>query len=93
MTTMTEKPKAGKPARSKLPLPASAAKATIGGTEYVIIPSADFEDWYIDQMLAVVASDRLKTERRKAAPWGEVVARLRKGRSANIYSLLKRRMS
>ncbi len=71
MTTMTKK--------NRLPLPESAAKATIGGTEYVIIPSADFEDWYLDQMLAVVASDRLKTERSKAAPWDEVAARLRKG--------------
>ncbi len=81
MTTMTKKNRAGKSSCSKLPLPVSAEKATIGGTEYVIIPSVDFEDWYIDQMLAAVASDRLKTERHEAAPWDEVVGRLRKGKA------------
>jgi hypothetical protein len=81
MTTATKKPGAKKTAASRLPLPVSAEKATIGGTEYVIIPSADFEDWYIDQMLAAVASERLKTERHKAVPWDEVVARLQKGKS------------
>ncbi|MCC8166417.1 MAG: hypothetical protein LIQ31_09750 [Planctomycetes bacterium] len=77
MTTATKKVKAGKVKKSRLPLPESADKAIIAGTEYVIIPSAEFEDWYLDQMLAAVAADRLKAERKQAAPWADVVKRLK----------------
>lgn len=80
MTTATKKTGGNRRSKSKLPLPASAEKAVIGGTEYLIIPSAEFEDWYIDQMLAAIASERLKAERKQALPWGEVVGRLRKNK-------------
>lgn len=78
MTTTTKKAKAGKRGKPKFPLPASTEKATIGGTEYLIIPYAEFEDWYTDQMLAAIASERLKAGRKQAVPWEEVVSRLQK---------------
>ena len=82
MTTTARKTKLAKKSKPTLPLPASADKAVIAGTEYVIIPSVEFEDWYLDQMLAAVAADRLKTERNQAAPWNEGVARLRRKKDA-----------
>ncbi len=81
MTTATKKVKRTRDQKPKLPLPASADKAVIAGTEYIIIPSAEFEDWYTDQIIAAVAADRLENERDQAAPWDEVVARLQNARS------------
>ncbi|MCC8108167.1 MAG: hypothetical protein LIQ30_03790 [Planctomycetes bacterium] len=82
MTSVTKKTRGTKGKKPRMPLPTSADKAIIAGTEYVIIPSAEFEEWYVDQILAAVANDRLKTERAKAAPWNEVVTRLKKKNAA-----------
>lgn len=80
MTTTAKKTRVDRRKKHPLALPASTEKATIGGTQYLIIPSAEFEDWYTDQMLAAIASDRLRAERKQAAPWAEVVGRLRKNK-------------
>lgn len=46
----------------------------------MIIPTAEFEEWYADQMLAAIASERLKSEKNNAVPWAEVVKSLRKNK-------------
>ncbi len=81
-TAIAKKSKTPKRKKTKFPLPDSADTAVIAGREYIIVPSDDLEEWYIDQMLGMVATERLKTDRATAAPLDEVIARLQKKKVA-----------
>ena len=76
MTASAQKRRPGAKRRAKTPLPESAGRAVIGGKEFILIPAADFEEWYEDRMLAAISAERLKLERHLAVPIENVIRRL-----------------
>lgn len=73
MTTTTKK----RVARRKAPpfLPPTADVATIAGRDFVIVPLDDFDEWYEDHLLAVLANERAKDNSRPSRSAEEVFSR------------------
>ncbi len=86
MTTMTPQRKASRKSLRIRPelLPESAMYGTFADREYIMIPVADFGDWYEDIEANIIAEERRQFDDGPCIPIEDIMAEIRRKKAKKL---------